>query len=76
MRKTAGKQRLKCKNCGILFTQNRPDQRYSNRFVWFKKWILERQTYKTLSQDSGLSKDTLQQTFYHFLNKAPKNKNQ
>jgi len=32
---------------------------------------LERQTYKTLRRDSGLSKDTLQQTFYYFLNKAP-----
>lgn len=43
----------------------------SNRFVWFKKWILERQTYKTLTRDSGLSKDTLQRTFYSFLEQAP-----
>jgi hypothetical protein len=43
----------------------------NNRFVWFKKWILERQTYKTLQRDSGLSKDTLQKLFYHFLDKAP-----
>lgn len=70
--KQQGKQRFKCKNCGILFTQNRPLQRFHNRFIWFKKWILERQTYKTLIRDSGLSKDTLQQTFYYFLNKAPK----
>jgi len=70
--KQQGKQRFKCKNCGILFTQNRPLQRFNNRFVWFKKWILERQTYKTLIRYSGLSKDTLQQTFYYFLNKAPK----
>lgn len=39
--------------------------------MWFKKWILERQTYKTLHKQSGLSKDTLQKTFYYFLNKAP-----
>ncbi len=43
----------------------------SNRFVWFRKWILERQTYKTIQRDSKLSKDTLQKTFYYFLNKAP-----
>ncbi|MCX8489948.1 MAG: GSCFA domain-containing protein [Cyclobacteriaceae bacterium] len=30
-----------------------PGQRVENRFIWFKKWILERQTFKTLSQDSG-----------------------
>jgi transposase-like protein len=33
---------------------------------------LERQTYQTLSRDSGLSIDTLQRTFYYFLSKAPK----
>jgi hypothetical protein len=42
-----------------------------NRFVWFKKWILERQTFKTLSRDSKLSKDTLQRTFYALLERAP-----
>jgi len=32
---------------------------------------LERQTYKSLQRDSGLSKDTLQRLFYRFLNDAP-----
>jgi transposase-like protein len=32
---------------------------------------LERQTYKSLQRDSGLSKDTLQKLFYRFLNDAP-----
>ena len=32
---------------------------------------MERQTYKTLVRDSGLSKDTLQRTFYSFLGQAP-----
>ena len=32
---------------------------------------MERQTFKTLSRDSGLSVDTLQTTFYAFLSKAP-----
>lgn len=66
-----GKQRFKCKNCGILFTQNRKSQRIKNRFIWFKKWVLERQTYKTLSRDSGYSKDTLQRTFYTLLEQSP-----
>ena len=65
------KQRFKCKNCEILFTRNDPEQRVDNRFVWFKKWVLERQTFKTLSRDSGLSIDTLQRTFYAFLEQSP-----
>ena len=39
--------------------------------MWFKKWILERQTFKTLSRDSGLSIDTLQRIFYSFLSQSP-----
>lgn len=69
--KQFGKQRFKCKNCGIFFTQNRPEQKIQNRYVWFKKWVLERHTYKTLTRDSGLSKDTLQKTFYVLLEHAP-----
>lgn len=69
--KQFGKQRFKCKNCGIFFTQNRPEQKIKNRFVWFKKWVLERQTYKTLCRDSGYSKDTLQRTFYSILESSP-----
>lgn len=33
---------------------------------------MERQTYKTLSRDSRLSKDTLQRTFYTILEQAPR----
>jgi len=54
-----------------LFTRNDPNQRFKNRFIWFRKWILERQTFKTLSRDSGLSIDTLQRIFYAFLERSP-----
>ncbi|WP_447641150.1 MULTISPECIES: IS1/IS1595 family N-terminal zinc-binding domain-containing protein [Chitinophagaceae] len=70
--KQQGKQRYKCKNCGILFTDNRPAQTIKNRFVWFRKWVQEGQTYKTISRDSGYCKDTLQRTFYKILEQAPK----
>ena len=33
---------------------------------------MERQTFKTLSRDSGLSIDTLQRTFYAFLDLSPR----
>jgi hypothetical protein len=69
--KRLGKQRFKCKNCGILFTRNSAQKRLENRFIWFKKWLLERQTYKTLSRDSGLCVRTLQRMFYQFLNQSP-----
>lgn len=39
--------------------------------MWFEKWILERQTFKTLSRDSGLSIDTLQRLFYAYLKTSP-----
>lgn len=54
-----------------MFTRSAPDLAIQNRFVWFRKWILERQTYKTLSRDSGLSKRTLQRLFYSFLDQSP-----
>ena len=69
--KQLGKQRFKCKNCEIFFTDNRPEQVFRNRFVWFKKWVLERQIYQTLSRDSKLSVSTLQRTFKYFLMQAP-----
>lgn len=69
--KRAGKQRFKCKNCGVLFTRNAPENRVTNRFVWFRKWVLERQTYKTLSRDSGLSITTLQRLFNTTLEQSP-----
>ena len=66
-----GKQRFRCNGCGILFTRSDKAQTLQNRFVWFRKWVLERQTFKTLSRDSGLSVDTLQRTFYAFLRQSP-----
>ena len=54
-----------------MFTPNAPHQRLYNRFIWFKKWILERQTYKTLSRDSGLSISTLKRIFYALLEQSP-----
>jgi hypothetical protein len=69
--KQAGKQRFKCKNCGIFFTRNSKEQTLRNRFVWFEKWVLERQTFKILSRESGLSKDTLQRIFYEYLSRSP-----
>jgi hypothetical protein len=69
--KQNSKQRFKCKNCGILFTRNDSVQKLENRFIWFKKWIIERQIFSTLSRDIKLSIRTLQTTFSYFLDKEP-----
>ena len=51
--KQLGKQRFRCSNCGILIARNDPLPKSENRFIWFRKWILERQTFKTLSRESS-----------------------
>ena len=53
-----------------MFTRNDTTKRITNRFVWFRKWILERQTFKTLSRNSGLSIDTLQRICYFYLEQS------
>lgn len=67
-----GKQRYKCKNCGILFTAKSEGRKRSNEIIWFRKWILERLTYRYLVKDSGYSKSTLERKFKYYLSRAPK----
>lgn len=45
--------------------------REENLFVWFRKWIMERQVYSTLSRDSKMSQSSLQRLFKTYLDKAP-----
>ena len=65
------KQRFKCKSCGLLFTWTNPTVSASNRFVWFSKWIIGRQTLGQLSQLSGYSLRTLKRYFHQYLSKPP-----
>jgi len=58
--------------CKQRFTNNSKEQKLKNRFLWFKKSLLERQTYKILARNSSYNEDTLQCTFYALLEKAPK----
>lgn len=69
--KQAGKQRFKCKNCGILFTGTNVSVSKKNRFVWFEKWIIERRTLEQLSKESGYSIRTLNRYFYEYLSLPP-----
>ena len=45
----------------------------ANQFVWFEKWIMERQVYRFLSRDSGMSQSSLQRLFKIYLSSPPKN---
>ncbi|MBK8483129.1 MAG: transposase [Saprospiraceae bacterium] len=66
-----GKQRYKCKKCGVLSTANNESVKLKNELVWFRKWIIERLTYRYIIEDSGYSKSTLERKFKDYLNKAP-----
>lgn len=67
----SGKQRYKCKNCGILYTASNHGVSKANRFVWFEKWVVERNTFSELSMTSGYSDRTLRRYFYEYLSKPP-----
>lgn len=55
----------------MFFTsENRGVQR-SNERVWFRKWVVERQTFRYLSSESNLSQSTLQRRFKDYLSNAP-----
>jgi transposase-like protein len=69
--KQGNKQRFKCKDCNLIFQWANTTVRDKNRFVWFIKWIMERQVYRFLVRDSSMSESSLQRLFKRFLSKAP-----
>jgi len=70
--KEKGKQRYRCSDCFNNFSGSNKSVQQSNQFIWFRKWIMERQVYQYLSRDSGLSQRTIQRLFKDYLKKAPK----
>ena len=70
--KQNGKRRFKCKNCGIHFTSENKSVSLKNKEIWFKKWIIGKQTYEQISAESGYSVSTLQRYFKTMLGKAPR----
>lgn len=69
--KQGGKQRYKCKCCGLLLTRNNKALASRNRFNWFKEWILGKQTLAQLSRKSGYSERTLGRYFDRYLASYP-----
>ena len=66
-----GHQRYKCKNCDTCFTSRRKDVSSANRFIWFKWWILRKQTVAEISQMSGHSSRQLSRWFDSYLRSYP-----
>lgn len=69
--KRLGKQRFQCYECKASFTIKNPGSRRSNSFIWFEKWIMERQVYHTLARDSKTSQSSIQRLFNQYLASAP-----
>jgi len=66
-----GKQRFKCKDCGVLFTRRNRGVSKRNREVWFREWIVGKQTFSQLEKKSGYSERTLKRYFYDYLERYP-----
>jgi transposase-like protein len=64
-------QRYKCNDCGSCFVKHREDVSLNNRFVWFRKWVLGKQTIADISKESGYSERQLRRWFDEYLDKAP-----
>ena len=55
----------------MLFIWNNKPVSLSNRFIWFKKWIIGRQILESIKQESGLSVTSLKRYFSEYLKKPP-----
>lgn len=69
--KQLGKQRYKCNSCGILSTRTNVGVRRKNCEVWFREWIVGKQTFSQLVIKSGYSERTLKRMFYSYLARYP-----
>lgn len=71
--KRNGKQRYHCVDCFHNFSGGNKSVADANQFVWFRKWVMERQVYKYLVRDSGISQSSIQRLFNKYLSAPPQN---
>ncbi len=71
--KQNNKQRYRCSNCYHNFTLRNEGVKKANQFVWFYKWVMERQVYQHLVRDSNMSQSSLQRLFQFYLKEPPVN---
>ncbi len=65
------KQRYYCKQCASYFTTQRKDVSHQNLFIWFERWILEKQSISQLVKRSGYSEKKLRNLFDKQLSNYP-----
>ena len=58
-----GRQRYKCQDCGASFVKHKEGVSRSNRLVWYRKWVLGKQTIEDIACDSGYSARQLHRWF-------------
>ena len=66
-----GRQRYKCQDCGASFVKHKEGVSRSNRLVWFRKWVLGKQTIEDIACDSGYSARQLHRWFDEYLDSSP-----
>jgi hypothetical protein len=69
--KRQGKQRFQCKNCGVFSTRTNTAVSKKNRDIWFREWIVGKQTFMQLVVKSGYSERSLKRYFYDYLEHYP-----
>ena len=69
--KRAGYSRYYCQNCNSYFTDRRPHISDRNMFIWFVRWVRDKQSISQISQASGYSERTLKNYFYKILPTCP-----
>jgi len=65
------KQRYFCNNCGKLLTTASRKKSIARQISWFKKWVYDKRTLKSLSAESKKSISVLRRLFSEFLSKPP-----
>ena len=66
-----GHQRYKCRDCGASFVKRKEGVRQSNRLVWFRKWVLGKQTVEDIASECGYSARHVHRWFDEYLDSSP-----
>ena len=69
--KRKGYSRYYCKNCNSYFTDRRPHISDNNMFIWFERWVRDKQSIQQISKESGYSERTLKRYFHRILPTYP-----
>lgn len=66
-----GIRRYKCKDCDTCFTTKNLGVKRTNQLVWFKKWVIGKQSIQSISIESGYSERHLRRLFNDYLVNPP-----